>query len=138
MLSREELINVLKVAANSGSLLTPKHDPNSGIKLDKFRTVLTQEASASLQSLINSEKYGFDVYFNNRHLKYSYKLLPLDSGSYSTVGFGIQPNSAEQSGSFDAFLVVSGSVDGWHIYSESSDSLKNQIENRQIEFITKI
>ena|ERR1017187_3015123 len=80
-LNRQDLISNLKNAANSGTLLIPKHDPNSGISYAGFRTVLTQDASGSLQELINSEKYNLEAYLNKQHNKYSYTLFPYDSSS---------------------------------------------------------
>ena len=66
-LNKQKIIKQLKNASNSGSLLTPKHDPNSGQIFKKFRTVLTQEASGSLQALINSEEYELEAYYNKKH-----------------------------------------------------------------------
>lgn len=137
ILDRQSLISELKSASNSGSLLTPKHDPNLSLTYASFRTVLTQEASSSLKALIDSEKYGIEVYYNKQHKKYSYKLIPFDSSSYTTIGLGIQSGSLEQSGSFDTYLVVSSSLDGWHIYSEDSLKMQLQLASNEIEFKVK-
>lgn len=133
MLDRQSLVNELKNASNSGSLLTPKHDPNSHLTYDRFRTVLTTQASGSLQQLINSEQYDFEAYYNSQHQKYCYRLMPYDSGSYTTVGLGIPSGSSETSGSFDTFLIASGSS-GWHIYSEDFAKMQSQLANNIIEF----
>jgi hypothetical protein len=138
MLDRQSLIGQLKIASDLGSLLTPKHDPNSGLTYGNFRTVLTQQASGSLQQLIDSEQYDFEAYYNNQHRKYSYKLIPHDSGSYTTVGLGIQSGSLETRGSFDTFLIASGSSDGWHIYSEDSIKMQSQLADNKIEFKAKL
>lgn len=127
MLSRNDLIDHLKNAAASGSLLTPKHDPNSGITWASFRTVLTIPASASLQNLIESEKYDLRGYFSHMHGKHSYVLTPHDSASYTPVGLGIPSGSNATTGSYDTFLIVSGSADGWHLYSEDSDRMNTQV-----------
>lgn len=51
--TRNEYIQEWKLADTSGSLLTPKHDPNGKIVYDKYRTVLTPEFSSSLHSFID-------------------------------------------------------------------------------------
>jgi hypothetical protein len=138
MLDRQSLITELKNASNSGSLLTLKHDPNSGVTWKRFRTVLTQQASGSLQNLIESEQYDFEAYYNNQHQKYSYKLIPYESSSFTTVGLGIPSGSLETTGSFDTFLIASGSTDGWHIYSEDSAKMQSQLSGNTIEFKGKL
>ncbi len=134
MLDRQSLITELKNASKSGSLLTPKHDPNSGMTYAKFRTVLTQQASGSLQQLIESEQYDLEAYYNNQHQKYSYKLIPNDSGSYTTVGLGIPSGSLETIGLFDTFLIAPSNSNGWHIYSEDSAKMQSQLSGNVIEF----
>lgn len=131
-LDRATLISQLKFACNNNTLLTYKHDPNNTFISEEFRSVLTQQASASLEELINSEKYHLDAYYNTKHQKYSYMLTPFDSGSYSIVGLGIPSGSSRYSGSFDSYLVVSGSSDGWHIYSQNLDVIKAQIHKGRL------
>lgn len=138
MKKREDLIREIKEAANSGSLLIPKHDINSKTSYASFRTVLTQSASSSLQELINSEEYDLEAYYNNFHKKYAYKLTPYDTSSYNTVGLGIPSGSLTTIGSFDTFLLVSGSANGWHIYAEDSLKIKEQISSSLIEFKGKL
>ncbi len=132
---RKTLITELKSACNNDTLLTPKHDINGFLVLEKYRSVLTHEASSSLKELINSEQYELEAYYNKTHKKYSYHLIPYDTGSYSVLGLGILSGSLETSGSFDSYLVVSGSSkgsEGWHIYSE------NLIKIQEQEFICKL
>ncbi|MBZ5859434.1 hypothetical protein [Flavihumibacter profundi] len=132
LLNKEELIKELKAGAKSGSLLTPKHDPNSGLTYASFRTVLTQDASSSLQELINSEEYELYGYYSIKHRKYSYALIPNDSGSYTTVGLGILSGSLDTTGSFDTFIFASGSQNGWHVYSEDSQKMASDIQSGSI------
>lgn len=134
MLDRRKLIDLLKSAVNSDTLLTYKHDPNSGLVYAKFRSVLTQQASGSLKRLINSEEYDLKAYYDNQHKKHFYTLLPHDSGSYTTIGLGIPSGSLIPTGSLDTFMVVSGSSDGWHIYSEDSAKIQSDAMSNKIKF----
>ena len=132
MLSRPNLIKKLKEAKDSNTLLTPKHDPNGGLTLDRFRSVLTQQSSASLADLIESEAYDLHAYYNKNHRKHFYTLQPHDTSSYSTVGLGIPSGSLTPSGSFDTFLIASGS-EGFHIFSENSSSIAYKISSGETE-----
>jgi hypothetical protein len=127
METRVSLIKELKNALADDTLLSAKHDPNATIMWAKFRTVLSPQASASLAEMINSENYELHAYFNGKHNKYCYTVLPRDSSSYTPVGLGVPSGSLTPSGSHDTFLVCSGSKDGWHIYGERSQDIETWV-----------
>jgi hypothetical protein len=129
METRVSLIQELKNAVPNDTLLNAKHDPNGTIMWAKFRTVLSSQASASLAEMINSENYELHAYFNSKHNKYCYAVLPNDSSSYTPAGLDVPYGSLIPSGSYDTFLVSSGSKDGWHVYGERSQDIETWVSS---------
>lgn len=65
-------------------------------------------------------------------------LTPHDTGSYTTVGLGIPSGSLATSRSYDKFYLVSGGNEGWHIYAEDSERIRNLTTSGEIEYKGKL
>lgn len=115
-IDRKQLANDLLIAAATGSLVTPKHDPASGLTAwPSYRTILTPAASSSLDGMLRNGDFTAEQYQDPRHPNPCYVLRP-HSSHISPTALGIPSGSVTPSGSCDRFLVASGSQSGWKIY----------------------
>lgn len=127
----KQLKKDLKDAVKNKTLLTAKHDPiNLGTTYPFYRTVLSHEASSSLETLINSEDYIVHEYENTKsnHNPYYMKIIPNSSSSFSIPASGITAHSVFASSILDSLIVVSGSSQGWHIFGENNSEIANKIK----------
>lgn len=126
---KDEIINQWTGSMESGTFLTPKHDPNNlSTTYDSYRTVLRPEMSASLDTFIRSRNFSINVYQDKRYNNLYYEIVSTDS-SYSQLANGV-PSGSIQTGSFcDRLVVVSGSQQGWHIMGEDSSNINQEIQN---------
>ena len=108
-MNKENIITQWSRAVDSGSFLTAKHDP-AGLAIGwaTFRTVLSAEASTSLDSYIKSGHYGIHV-FEDRNFPSSsgfFEIVPSGSYPFSVAGSGVQSGSVTPSGSYDRLVVA--------------------------------
>lgn len=129
-MSRQELMSRWGEAAQSGSLLTPKHDPaNVGVQMATYRSVLTPQMSASLEQFISSGDYTIRHYEDRLYPNGAgyYEVVPSAQSGFSVVGSGIPSGSITPSGSLDSLIFVSGSAQGWHVYAESQTNISGSV-----------
>jgi len=129
-MNKEELIKYLKEAANNNTLLTPKHDPNNlGITFPSYRSVLSHQASSSLQNFINSEEYKIHEYENTKSQqgKYYFKITPNNESHFSVPASGVTAHSSFASSVLDCLVVVSGSTQGWHIFGSDHKEIELRV-----------
>jgi hypothetical protein len=130
-MDKEHLVNEWTNAVNSASFLTAKHDPTGlAISFDTFRTVLTPEASTSLDGFIKSGEYEIRVYSDTKHPK-SYglfEIVPTGNIPFSVAGSGVQSGSLTPSGSYDCLVVAHSKKYGWHVYAEDSGRLSSGVK----------
>jgi len=137
----EELIEHWKNAASSGSLLSPKHDPNNlAITWSSYRSILTQQMSGSLQTFIHSGNYTINQYSDVNYPTAAglFELIPEPSSGFSVVGSGIASGSMTPSDSLDILILVSGNIQGWHIYAESSSVLSGSVSSGRLTLIQSL
>ncbi|MBN8616506.1 MAG: hypothetical protein J0L92_38330 [Deltaproteobacteria bacterium] len=126
MPDREELIRSWSDAATSGSLLTAKHDPNGVVApAASYRSVLTHQMSASLESFVQSGRYVIRQYHDSQYPKGAgyFEVAPDPASGFSVVGSGVPSGSMAPTGSLDRLVFVSGSNQGWHVYAESTSDI---------------
>jgi hypothetical protein len=140
MFTRNELITQWYNAAKSGTLLTPKHDPNNLSTIyASSRTVLTPELSASLETFISGGNFNITEYHNARFPRtpYYFELEPRDP-VFSVAGSGVPAHSPFASGSCDRLVVVSGSNQGWHSFAENSYNISGSVASGVLHFKGKL
>lgn len=136
-MDRSTIINEWKDAAKSGSLLTIKHDPNYNIMWSDYRSVLTPNMSASLQTFIESEDYIINHYTDAKYPNGAgyFEVIPNINPSYSVTGLGIPSGSVTPRDIHDRLVLVSGSFQGWHIYSEDQNSISSSVSSGRLNMI---
>ena len=123
-MKREDFTSQWINAAESGTLLTAKHDPNNlHITWEKYRSVLNHVMSGNLLEFLQSDNYAINRYQDTKYPNGSgyFELIPSPSSGFSVVGSGVSSGSITPSGSLDRLIIVSGTEQGWHVYSESSE-----------------
>jgi len=134
-MDKHDLIAEWSKAIDSGSFLTAKHDPNNlSIGWGKFRTVLSSEASASLENFIKSGSYGVQVYEDANYSGGSglFEIIPSGSCPFSVAGSGVASGSLTPSGSYNRLVVVHGKTDGWHVFAEDSARISGSISSGRL------
>jgi len=119
-MTKSDLIIAWGNAIDSDTFLAPKHDPNNlSVALDKFRTVLSHEASSSLETFIRSGDYTVRE-FEDKNYSKLYEIIPSENSPFLIAGSGIQSGSIIPSDSRDRLVIVSGSKQGWRGAEDSS------------------
>lgn len=134
-MNRSELTGSWIEAARSGSLLTPKHDPNNlSISFGSYRTILSAQMSASLEAFIGSGEYDITRYADSRYPTGAglFEVAPRSGSGFSIVGSGMQSGSLTPTGTLDRLVFVSGSKQGWHVYAESSGQLSSSVSSGRL------
>ena len=122
-------------AAQSGSLLTAKHDPNNlSITFARYRTVLDHAVSASLESFISSGEYDITTYEDARYPNGAgyFEVTPKPASGFTVVGSAVPSGSVTPTGSLDRLVFVSGSQQGWHVYAESSAQISGSVTSGRL------
>ncbi len=122
-------------AAQSGSLLTAKHDPNNlSITFDSYRTVLDHAVSASLESFIVSGAYNITKYEDARHPNGAgyFEVTPKPGSGFTVFGSAVLSGTITPTGSLDRLVFVSGSNQGWHVYAESSTQISSSVASGRL------
>jgi len=125
--NKNELTTGLVDSAESGTLVTPKHDPVSmSVALADFRTVLTPDASSSFIAEMSAGRFTATEYVIAPHTKPCY-VIEL-TGSLTPVGLGFESGSTTPSSrQYDRLLAVSSSKQGWHVYAEAQQELDERV-----------
>jgi hypothetical protein len=122
-------------AAQSGSLLTAKHDPNNlSITFASYRTVLDHAVSASLESFISSGAYDITKYEDARYPNGAgyFEVTPKQGSGFTVVGSAVPSGSVTPTGSLDRLVFVSGSNLGWHVYAENSAQISSSVASGRL------
>ncbi|MBK7537567.1 MAG: hypothetical protein IPI49_19785 [Myxococcales bacterium] len=135
MIDRAELTKEWSKAAQSGSLLTNKHDPNGYVTRCAYRTVLTQEMSSSLERFVKSGAYSINYYRDKDYPNGPgyFEVVPASGSGFSVVGSGILSGSLEPSAMLDRLIFVSGSQQGWHVYAESANQVAAMVQRGRLD-----
>ena len=119
----EDFKNDLIKAANNGSLMTPKHDPDSlGTIFTSYKTVLSHELSTDLLTFINSKNYTVIEYSNLRQPRSPlyFEIIPHQNQGFDIPASGVTAYSHFASTALDRLIAVSGQTQGWHLFGENS------------------
>jgi hypothetical protein len=122
-MDRNDFISEWAQAADSGTLLTPKHDPaNLNITWSKYRSVLSSELSGNLSNFIKSGEYSIQRYHDANYSNGSgyFALTPNSGSPFSVPGSGVPSGSITPTAALDRLILVYGPVQHWHVYAESS------------------
>ena len=137
-MERTALILQWKKDAESGSLLTPKHDPNSHtFDWVPYRSVLTQHMSGSLKEFIYSGDYSIKLYSDSLYPNGAgyFEVIPNPSSGSSLVGFQLPSGSITPTANYDRLIFVSGSLQGWHVYAESSQQISSSLASGRLTLL---
>lgn len=133
-MKKEELKNEWLIAIDNRTFLNAKHDPNNlDDTSDKYRSVVTFEVSASLKSYINSNDYSIQQYYDRNFRSNYFEIVP-NSGSFEVTGGEVLPFNDFTGSHFDRLVVVLGPVQGWHLYAEDSNEIRNKVINGRLVF----
>lgn len=119
-------------AATSGKLMTPKHDPK---RLDtayrSFRTVLTHELAANLENFINGGQYTVTEYENKKFQQSPqyFVIKPNPESKFYIPASGVLKAYVFGSTLVDSLVVVSGQLQGWHVFGEDSSVIESKLAN---------
>lgn len=120
--SKADLAARLVAAADSGSLVTSKHNPASAsVAWPTGRSVLEPHVSASLRDMLVSGSFSAEEYQDPRFPNACYVITP--SASYASLGSFIPSGSTGQTGSFDRLVAVDGTKQPWHVFAENQATL---------------
>jgi hypothetical protein len=129
-MNRNNLISQWGQAAESGSLLTAKHDPNNlTITWPKYRSVLSQELSSNLEDFIKSGEYLIKYYSDSNYPNGSgyFEITPNSGSHFSIPGSGVESGSITSTQALDRLILVYGNNQGWHTYAETSSFISGAI-----------
>lgn len=133
--NRTDLTREWEKAIDSGTFLTPKHDPAElSITWDRFRTVLSHEAAAKFDGFIKSGEYGIRMYEDSKFPKSSglFEIIPSGKYPFSVAGSGVPSGSITPSGDHDRLVVAYGKKDGWHVYAENATQISGSITSGRL------
>jgi hypothetical protein len=129
-MTRDNVLKELSAAANNGTLLTAKHDPdNLGTTYADYRSVLSFELSKGLEGFISSGQFKIVEYENSVYpTSPTYlEIEPSANSSFSVPASGVPGNSPMATKALDRIVAVSGHNQGWHVFGESSVVIQQKI-----------
>lgn len=135
-MNKDDLKKKLLLAAQSGSLMTPKHDPgNLHIAYDNFRSVLSHHLASNLESFIESQNYDIKEYENKKRpvSPVFIEIIPHPNSGFRVPASGVAANSLVPTERLNRLVAVSGSKQGWHLYGESDNTILQRILNGELE-----
>jgi hypothetical protein len=125
--------------AIGGALLTPKHDPNASYQQNvPIRSVVSQQLSSSLESFIVSKNYTVDEYYNPVHNNYYYVVTPDPSLGFNVAGYYMLSGSQATGSALNSMIMVSGSTQGWHIFTEASATIAQKMAAGELVYEGKL
>jgi hypothetical protein len=137
-MDRHQLTAILAQKADNGMLITPKHDQTSAsTPYQGYRTIVCM-TNQEMSKFIRSGNYTIRRYSktNQNHPPHFYEIEPYDP--MIVPGSGIQSMSTSPTTSCDRFVVVSGGLQGWHLYTETSSNIQQQINKGVLTYIAEL
>ncbi len=138
MVTRTQLTSDWILAANSGTLLTTKHDPNAAAPANvSFRSVVTQEVSGSLKAFVAANHFAVNHYEDSRYRSGAgfFEVIPDASSGLDVGNLGILSGSTAPRIVADRLVFVSGSNAGWHVYAENQSTIAAFQANGRLKLI---
>src|SRR5438034_3438503 len=134
-MTRDEALVHLQNAAQKGTLMAPKHDPNNlATTYADFRSVLSFELANNLENFINSGEFKITEHQNTAYLASPIylELEPSQHSTFSIPASGVPGNSPFATTALDRLVAVSGHNLGWHVFGESSAVVQQKIATGQL------
>jgi hypothetical protein len=134
-MDKSGLISQWGQAAESGSLLTAKHDPNNlTIAWQKFRSVLSYDLSSSLVTFIKSGEYSINHYHDSHYPKGSgyFEATPNPDSTFYIPGSGVESGSITPTQALERLILVYGQNQSWHTYAETSSFISGAISSGRL------
>lgn len=136
-MDRRDIKTRWKLAREAGTFLIPKHDPNElATPWRSYRTVLTHELSASLDTFLEGDAYELEWYENK--MGDYFVVVPQSSSSFSVTASGVASGSTTASHDCDRLVVVSGNLKGWHCFGERAEEIQKQATSGTLTFKMKL
>jgi hypothetical protein len=133
-----ELLQEWQDAAKNNTLLTPKHDPaNLSTTYSNFRSVLAPDLATGLSNFFNSDAYKVNRYSDAQRPNGPgyFEIIPASGSPFSIPGSGVQGHSPTPSQPFDRLVIVSGLVQGWHIFAHTASGIAGDVGNGRLMLI---
>ena len=140
-MNKENLKLELLRAAQAGTLLTPKHDPNNLSTAHRsYRSVLSYELATNLEEFIKSEDFQIREYENVKQpdSPVYIEIIPNEDSCFSVPASGVASNYLMPTEALDRLVAVSGSRQGWHLYGESQNTILKKIFDGELQIIELI
>jgi len=138
-MDRKELIASWGQAAESGSLLIRKHDPNHlAITYSTYRSVISHDLSSSLESFIKSGEYTINQYSDTKYAGGSgyFEIIPNAASTFSVPGSGVPAFSTTPNAPLDRLIMVHGYKLGWHVNAQTSSVIRNDIATGRFTLVS--
>jgi len=134
-MTKAEFAKLLENRSKEQKLVTEKHDPAKLTKTrNKPRTVIAADLAPQLPQFIGSMDYEV-THYEHRDFGSSpdyWEIKPTTS-TFSIPGSGVPAHSATPKTQCDRLIVVSGSAQGLHIFSESRAEIVQKIKSGQLK-----
>jgi len=140
-LERDEFINKLIEALNSGQLMTPKHDPNNLGKTAYayYRSVISYDLADNLEEFICSAKFDVREHENTnpRHHDEYFEIIPTDI-MFSIPASGVGPDELQPNEALDRLIAVWNSGGTLHLFGESSANIEDKVREGTLRLKKKL
>jgi hypothetical protein len=133
----DDLKNHLETAANNGTLLTPKHDPNNlATTYNSNRTVLSHDLANNLETFISSGNYTVRQFENTKvpNSPLYFEITPNQNSGFNVPASGVTATSTFATSIVDKIVAVSGQTQGWHLFGEDSSVIQTKENNGDLIF----
>jgi hypothetical protein len=134
-MDRQQLIGQWTQVAESGTLMSAKHDPNElSITWEKYRSVISFDLSSSLEGFIKSGEYAVNQYYDSLYpsgLGY-YEVIPNAGSTFTVPGSGVPSGSVTPTHALDRLILIYGQKQGWHAYAETSSFISGAISSGRL------
>jgi hypothetical protein len=131
-MDKSEFQQHLLSAYQSGTLLTPKHDPDQlHITWDRPRSVLSFDLATNLETFLIEGEYSIVEYENPNYPaspKY-WQIIPDPGSTFTVAGSGVPAYSALPSSRLDSLVAISGTRQGLHLFAEHSHTIQNRLSS---------
>lgn len=131
-MTREELRKELLKQHYAGNLITDKHDPTKlGTKVyEEPRSVLSLEMLQDIETFLLSDEWDAVQYSHiDPRNDPIVTIVPHPSSGFSVPASGVASWDTTPSTDCDLLVTVSGQVQGWHIYGESSATINQKVSD---------
>lgn len=131
----QDLRTLLTAAHQNGTLLTPKHNPNSlQITYSTFRSVIAHDLADNLENFLISDEYTATLYDHTLYPNSPFYCVldPSPSSKFNVPVSGVTSNAISASTILDRLVIVSGNTSGLHIYGENESVIEQKRNDSEL------